>query len=150
MDNPLDELEIIIFAGTGYSVIANTATINSSASGQIEIRLAVDDGLTESEEYGYKVNVNTGSGVIHPDVNGNMAIKVFPNPASEFVRFELNPEEACQIDIFSNEGRLIFNKSIDKGQNSFEFTTTGLPDGIYYFKVYSSSGVYTGKLTIRK
>jgi hypothetical protein len=150
VDNPLDELEIIIFAGTGYSVIANTATINSSASGQIEIRLAVDDGLTESEEYGYKVNVNTGSGVIHPDVNGNMAIKVFPNPASEFVRFELNPEEACQIDIFSNEGRLIFNKSIDKGQNSFEFTTTGLPDGIYYFKVYSSSGVYTGKLTIRK
>jgi hypothetical protein len=150
VDNPASDMVLTIFSGAGYSITDKLITINSGVSGQIEIRVVADDGLTESAEYGYKVNVSRISGIRESDAGDDLAVKVFPNPANEFVRFEFSGYHQCYIEIYSCEGKPILMEKLNDNENVIEINTGNMTSGIYYYKVFNGSEQYTGKLIINK
>jgi hypothetical protein len=149
VDNPLSDLNLIIYSGTGYSIIGNTITINHGVLGLIMVKVVVDDGELESDEYNYKINVNLLSGIDDPAMQDNTVVKVYPNPAVETVKFEINLEDNGWMEIYSNQGRLILKEPVYRNNNMLEINTGGFPCGIYSYKIYNNHEIYTGKLIIR-
>jgi hypothetical protein len=149
VDNPMSDLTLTIFSGTGYSIVGNTITINHGVLGLVMVKVVVDDGVLESNEYNYKINVKLLTGIDKPVAQDNPVIKVYPNPAVESVKFEISLNDNGWIEIFSNQGRLILKRSVDKNNNVFEINTGGIPCGIYSYKIYNDHEIFTGKLIIR-
>ena len=149
VDNPVSDLNLTIFAGTGYSITGDIITINSGVTGQISVKVVVDDGTLESNEYNYRVDVKPLTGIDETAGQNNPAVKVYPNPAEEVIHFDFSLSDNGWIDIYSNDGRLIFKQPLTRDTKSFELNTGSFAPGTYYFKIYSNSEVYRGKFMTR-
>jgi hypothetical protein len=149
VDNPLTDLTLTIFSGTGYSIVGNTITINHGVLGLIMVKVVVDDGELESDEYNYKINVKLLTDIDDDAMKENTVVKVYPNPAVETVKFEINLEDNGWMEIYSNQGRLILEQPVYRNNNMLEINTGGFPCGIYSYKIFNNHEIYTGKLIIR-
>lgn len=81
------------------------------------------------------------------------SIKLYPNPASEFVNITMNGQlsgSKIQVNIFDTLGKRVINKSYDN-DSSFEqrINTSSLDAGIYIVKVSDGEASTTKKLIIR-
>ncbi len=90
---------------------------------------------------------------------GNEAIgnfSIFPNPASETINVRLNsskPYINYNIEVYNMSGMRVLNfqnNAINKGDNTKEFTVSGLKTGVYFYKIsVPNEGASTnGKLII--
>ncbi len=70
-----------------------------------------------------------------------LSVSVFPNPASIFINFVLQedfqPKANFLIQIFSNAGNLIEEKSIS--ENRYELDLSSYTSGIYFYKIISKN-----------
>ena len=149
VDNQMSDLALTIFSGTGYSIVGNTITINHGTLGLIMVKVVVDDGELESDEYNYKINVKLSTDIDDPAIQENTVVKVYPNPAVESVKFEINLEVNGWMEIYSNQGRLILKEPVYRNNNMLEINTGGFPCGVYSYKIFNNHEIYTGKLIIR-
>jgi len=79
-------------------------------------------------------------------------IKIYPNPASEFVTVEvLNGKEIHAIKLFSSQGSLIKELNYSREKHT-KNTTIKMPDksGVYFIEVYFGSNVVTEKIVVAK
>ncbi len=67
---------------------------------------------------------------------------VYPNPANETVNINTNNEKIINVIILNNQGKII------QKYYSNNFSVTGLPKGIYFITVRTTSSIYTNKLII--
>ena len=65
------------------------------------------------------------------------------------IHFDFSLSDNGWIDIYSNDGRLIFKQPLTRDTKSFELNTGSFAPGTYYFKIYSNSEVYRGKFMTR-
>ncbi len=84
---------------------------------------------------------------------GNEIIKCYPNPATNQINIDINPEwntEACLIELFNQSGQRV--KALEVSNNSKPLTASinviGLPAGMYVLKVSSGKETYTRKVII--
>ena len=78
-----------------------------------------------------------------------MAIKVFPQPASDVVNFvtALDVKEG-EVSLFDVSGKLVLSKTINN-TNQFALNTQNLEQGIYFYSVKAKESVLkTGKVSI--
>jgi len=61
----------------------------------------------------------------------NNTLMVFPNPSSGKFTFEVNSDEAVQLEIYSFDGRLIENITVNEKVEQLSWVPEGLPDGNY-------------------
>jgi Secretion system C-terminal sorting domain len=76
-------------------------------------------------------------------------VLVYPNPAIEFVNFELGMGDLAEIRIFDLSGRLVRTENV-KGVNKLVMSTNQFDKGIYIFYLTDNSGnvVRNGKFMV--
>jgi hypothetical protein len=72
----------------------------------------------------------------------NTAVKVFPNPFDEYLRFEY-PGEA-EVVLYDNLQRVIIRK---KFNGSIELNTEGVAKGLYFYNLVGKEKTYKGILS---
>lgn len=121
-----------------------TTTLTSATDDNATITL--DEGGVIIEVKGETVDV------VDPNL-GLTSVKVFPNPANEFlkvyVRNELGGEATVQL--IGVDGRLVAQQSLQllSGGQTVQFNTAALPAGIYLVQVLGADRVHTEKVTIQ-
>ena len=74
-------------------------------------------------------------------------LKVYPNPATEFVVFEgINTSSSAYVELFDIQGRIVLSQAIDHNQKVY---VQQLYQGLYLYKYSVNDKTYTGKLIIK-
>ena len=78
--------------------------------------------------------------------------QAFPNPATNFVRFNLKSEQkVSEIKIFDLAGSLVVVKDVNQLGINFSISTVDLPSGTYNYQIISDKkGVQSGKFVVKK
>ncbi|MCG8410212.1 MAG: T9SS type A sorting domain-containing protein, partial [Bacteroidales bacterium] len=83
-------------------------------------------------------------------VNGistnEIAINIYPNPASDKVFVNLMNINASQIDIVNSLGQVIISSEIES--NNFEVNVSDFEQGVYFIQLHYNDKVFTQKLLI--
>lgn len=75
-------------------------------------------------------------------------LKVFPNPANEYVIFGINTEiHPANVEIFEIHGKKLLEYELKAGNK--EISVQELKDGMYVYKVRYLGKIYLGKLIIK-
>ena len=80
----------------------------------------------------------------------NLAINIYPNPASDIVNFEINNanKEVLTLNIYNIIGSLVMTKTISQEKN--QVNVGELLNGIYLIEIRSSDSMKRQKLIIKK
>ncbi len=73
-----------------------------------------------------------------------MNLRVYPNPAKEFVVFDnFNISESATIELFDIQGRKIMDQQL---YGNDQISVKGLAKGMYIYKLHNNGIIYTGRL----
>lgn len=114
----------------------------SAPAGRSLYRLKMLD-LDGTTSYSNSVEVVRDRGV---------GIRVYPNPATDFVTFKSQfvEEKLLQIEMYDITGRqLIFESFQDLEITEWQVTLSGMPKGHYVYRMMTSEGLYRGLLELR-
>lgn len=133
---------------------------NEAEAVAMDMKLAADGGYVISTF----TELNDGlpyPGLIKTDAMGNISgvgfeesdisqkVRVYPNPAAEYVVFELEkPIQNASITLTDITGRQIKTVTITGAKTVCE--TTGVPSGVYLYRIDGANTVASGKLVILK
>ncbi|HRV54120.1 MAG TPA: T9SS type A sorting domain-containing protein, partial [Mangrovimonas sp.] len=79
------------------------------------------------------------------EVAGHSQIKVFPNPAKEYLTIRLGNEmELQKADMYNNVGQLVLSSG-----NSQEINVAGLSQGIYLLEIQTNQGKEIRKIIVQ-
>jgi hypothetical protein len=77
--------------------------------------------------------------------------KVYPNPASTEVFFELKSAQAgSRLEVFDNIGRLVHSQDIDQASQTVRIATDNWATGLYSYSLTTSNEIQHGKLIIKR
>jgi hypothetical protein len=128
--------------------------------------------VSNKEEYAYDTDGNMTLGIISgwdisasqwiayskvtdyysehiPTLNPNIPenrISVYPNPASEYVVFDIaKSSESAIVEMFTLEGKMILEQKLPENRQVSVIT---LPKGLYVYRLNVSGTIYKGKLSV--
>ncbi|MCK5464337.1 MAG: T9SS type A sorting domain-containing protein [Bacteroidales bacterium] len=74
-------------------------------------------------------------------------LKVYPNPATEFVVFDgIESSGSAYVELFDIQGKIVLSQTIDHNQKVY---VQQLYQGLYLYKYSMNGKTYTGKLIIK-
>lgn len=82
------------------------------------------------------------------------ALSAYPNPASEefTVSFELSTRGPVILELYNSSGRRMqtpFERSLDLGPHKITYSLTGYAPGMYFYRLISTSGSYSGRFVVK-
>ena len=79
-------------------------------------------------------------------------IKVYPNPAKNFVTIDLEgfTDKITQINMLNSQGQQVLSVIIADNEKKMFLPISGLPVGIYVLQLKTSSGIKTKKIVVEK
>lgn len=98
------------------------------------------------EGFVMKLDKNGGTNFVGIQEKGTLNFsyhKCFPNPTNQEIKFDVPLVESMRIEIFDESGKKI--KQIDNYQNLSALKLTEFTNGIYYYKIYTTTKTYSGK-----
>jgi hypothetical protein len=149
VDNPSDELTLIVLPGSGYSIAGNTITINTSTLGLLGVGVRVSDG-EEFDESVYYVKVTEGSGIKDFSTDASGIVNVYPVPARDHIIFEINSAGIYNIEIINITGRTVYNNKFELKNDPVEINISDMTDGLYFYRIYNDNEQFIGKVTVKK
>ena len=82
----------------------------------------------------------TSAGVRNKTTNEN-SVSAFPNPASESVTFSFNAKgTGNSLELSSGDGRVICEMPLSGTAGEFRYSLAGLAEGVYFYRLKTSSG----------
>lgn len=127
-----------VIASAGESAEADGISI-SWTLGELAIETfeTSDIILTQGFQQGYFEVTSIGE-----PLSNNFALKVFPNPATEYVMVELQSDEIKDgiIQMYDMNGRLVYNEKFNVTQGPNRIELSDLNSSQYILKVSNSSG----------
>ena len=73
-------------------------------------------------------------------------ISVYPNPAKEFIAFDLtNISGTAIIEIYDIQGNKVIEQKLSENK---QITVSSLPKGMYMYKINNGGKLFTGKLAV--
>lgn len=80
------------------------------------------------------------------------AIKIYPNPAKDFIMLDLTAFKGNfnQIQILNLEGQQVLTINPMSAEQSFRIPVDNLAEGIYFLQLRTKNGLYSKKVIIRK
>ena len=88
------------------------------------------------------LEINTISGI---QVLNKDAIRMLPNPASDFIRMN-SDLEIIQVDIFSANGRHLYTEKVNA--NQVQVNVNNLPVGLHMVKATTADGIWTSMISV--
>ena len=102
------------------------------------------------KEYFYK-NAEKNNNSNNTD---NFSIKLYPNPASNFINISFNSVIASEINfrLSNSSGQTVYNSNynVNKGENEIQFNIIHLNSGIYYYAIEQSCKLVSGTVIVLK
>jgi hypothetical protein len=135
--------------GTSYNYpfdASNLLSITNSSAGTLYFfyfynwQVSSEEVTCYSDPVAVTVTIDDQTGI--EEVNGS--IRVYPNPANEFVTINTNDAQA-QASLFDASGRLV--KTVPTGMNA-QVSVAELNSGIYLLQVVSNKGNHIVKLVV--
>ena len=123
---------------TDSSATAYTATLNNFA-----LNGTASNWLAGSSVVTGNICATLSSDGFESD---SFAVKVYPNPSSGV--FQLQNQEAAQLEVYDLMGKVILNKSVQAGDVSFDLS--GYAPGVYLLKITNNSGNTTVSKIVKK
>ncbi len=131
-----------------------SGNINVSNGGTIYFRVAPYFS-GETGTYLFDLNIirtqNSSSGIT--DNQFSDLIKVYPNPAKDYVTIDLNEYngKVNQIDFLNIQGQIVNTLNLESSYEKIINTSlNNFLDGIYLIRLYSNDGILTKKIIINK
>lgn len=78
----------------------------------------------------------------------SLDVKLYPNPASDYIVFELPNIDQGILKVTDLAGRLLFQKNIEN-TNSITIPTENYPSGLYIYSIDNNSTSTSGKFLVR-
>jgi hypothetical protein len=123
-ENPADSFNVIIMS-------------SPSAALHVGSMLQVDD-----------LAIETVTGIIN-FTKQTTEVKVYPNPVSDFVKFEVeNAEKNLEVSIFDNNGRCV--EKLTFSGNSTEVNLSSYPAGMYTYQLTGENNLFGSGSFIKK
>lgn len=97
------------------------------------------------------IRVNRTSVIGIDETLNTQTIRVYPNPAKEFVTINLNEftDKVNSISLINIQGQQISSTQIAE-EKSIRLALHGLPYGVYFIQIDTEQGVLTKKLVVGK
>jgi hypothetical protein len=87
-------------------------------------------------------------GVGMQPVNSISSVKIFPNPASDYLTIQLNRyAQNLTLDLFNSSGKLVREEKISSAQK-IDWDVTTIPIGSYLLKMQGNGTSYTMKIAV--
>jgi hypothetical protein len=81
------------------------------------------------------------------DPNSEKQIRVYPNPASEYIVFEVSDlNESAVIEIFDNQGKKVLDQKLSYTRQIY---IGNLGKGLYLYRINNSGNIYKGKIIVQ-
>jgi len=114
----------------------------------IQYSIQGDNGCIGVAEQNVVIEVYVG----FPELTAK-SITILPNPAKDvfFVTFKDDLTGEALIELFNGNGKLVLSQRqiINGNENLLQVNCSGLPAGIYYLRINSGNGVFSGKVILR-
>jgi len=91
------------------------------------------------------------SSAIVKESNGNR-VKLYPNPAKDFVTFDATAFAGKDIDVSlsSRDGKTVFTKNFKKVSGSVKLELAGIKSGVYYIRISDKQQQQVARLVVTK
>ncbi len=148
-DNPTSDMTLTVLAGDNYSFNGDTVFFAQDYLGTVNVGVKVNDGLDDSNVFQLSITVKSGVGV--PRITNSFVDRVYPNPASDMVTFELSNTEGASrfLEVRDLTGKVMILRKIESGTREFRVNVSDFARGIYIYRVYSDTHYQIGKLLIQ-
>lgn len=134
------------FALYNWSTNQTTSQINISSPGNYDVVVTDGNGCTATDAI--FVNIITTIST----VNANNSIKLYPNPANDFVNVEISDlrGKAALIKLFSIDGKMLIKEEVNSiyGRIVKKISLTGIAQGVYFLTVESEKNSTTMKIIV--
>ena len=95
------------------------------------------------------VNVALALVVSTDETEDDVPLLIYPNPADEYVLMDLRDYDGeVRIQLFDINGRIVFQK-VETGNQLVRLDLADQSSGVYFYKMYSVTGMAQGKLMVR-
>ncbi len=139
------------------TVICNytdTFSIGPQAAGNYNFNMALSSGAglspcspgivpDDTKNYSFTVSSLTDSEVIKT----HNPLKIFPNPATDFVYFE-SCNNFLHLCIYNMTGQKVIEETFNTKR--IQLNTKNLQRGLYFYSAETKTGEYTGKLILKQ
>jgi hypothetical protein len=136
---------------TGQQILTGTPTradLGSEMSVDFQVQLKVSDGKQDSTQT-FTITVFRVTAV-EDITSGSEMLNVYPNPASDFIKFESDLSGMLNIEIIDITGKTVYNDNVRLKDNPFEISTSNMPNGLYFYKVYNNTEHFVGSIIIKR
>ena len=104
------------------------------------------DADLSNDEINFDVTVLQSIGIQENEIDG---LKIYPNPANDFITVEMNEaNNTAEVEILNLIGQVVLRQSIDASTSS-RINTSSLKAAVYLVKVSSNRKVSTRKVSIQ-
>lgn len=119
-------------------------TVTKSLNGDIFVRLVMFNACgSDTLQIGWPLNVSNTAEASN--------VKVYPNPATDYVVFDELSANITNITVTDMMGKTIQNISINNGRTSAKWNTNDVANGVYFYTVYNGTEVLEkGKVVVRR
>jgi len=135
-------------AGTlAQDSLTATITWNTGYQGEVQISAASYNDCGESAFSEVKTTfVYTCVGVEENTANG-FGLRVYPNPANDFVTFETTGNKPTLIIVYNHTGQLVEMLELNASRTNWH--VGNLPPGLYFYRAEQDGKTVMGKLVLR-
>lgn len=87
------------------------------------------------------------------DIKSDTKLKIYPNPASDYINFEFEPSTAKELVLIINNttGQNIHEIDLNSSSGRAVWVTNNIPSGMYFYQLSENKAIIeTGKILINK
>lgn len=81
------------------------------------------------------------------DAVNETALRIFPNPATDYICIESGPGQSAEVSLLSTEGNILM---VGKTDGIYRFSVVHLPQGLYFVRVTRQNKIFTEKIVINR
>ena len=123
-----------VLLGYGF-ITSGTVTINFPA---LTTNAPLLVTATKQNHVATQMSVQVGSGALSL-TEQTVEVSMYPNPSNDRIYFSVNASEKVNFEVISALGQVLSSSTIES--NSWTYSVNELPQGLYYARISTSTGV---------
>jgi hypothetical protein len=131
--------------GATYDLVISTAGVSEASTSYYYDMTDLTWYYTTSTPM-VRMNFDPSVGV--NEVQDNLGLRVFPNPANEVINISLNKEVSATITLLDVSGKVVRTQTLNGISTSIN--TASLNSGVYFVTINDGTSVSTQKVVIKK